>query len=725
VANLNLKSALAKCIKYADNGYALAMEGVAELQQVTAEAKSKISEQIAALDSSVVKERSSRDALASQLSEITANFATLPIRLETDINALSKSVFSIALFGRTMAGKSTLMEILTNGNGQSIGKGGQRTTRDVRGYDWNGLHITDVPGVAAFEGQEDEEVAFKAAKSSDLILFLITDDAPQAAEAECMIRIRNLGKPVICLINVKASIESPSTIKMFKKDLDKKFDSKHLAGIKNQFCEFGERKEQNWRDLKFIYVHLRSEFLSRQPEFSDCAKELHSLSRISDLESFIADKIITNGKFYKLKAFVDAVSVPLIDTMDWLLNQSAQNIKQGRIVSEKRHKLISWSDSFKKDCATSIEALCSKITAQLKHEVAAFAEDNYDNQNASKEWEEILKKKRIQDQCESLIKEFSDQCNKEVEEIRRAIGSESKYQQQLFTDSAINMSRIVDGKRIWGWAIAGGTILASILTGGVGALVVAAVGWLGSLFFDTKAKKQAEARQRLESALNENINKTIETLRKNMLDYLSKTLLNGTLYPLNGKLDDFASSLLCLSGIQFQLSIRLHGKIRDENRALVCEALNHLGFNKKFRRRRGISRLMCGFLKHFGFKVFEWRINDIKDIKEIARVPGNALMWVLEPGKTIPDEVREELSALLNERVWFMFYESDLKSTLVQAIGDGCDHNNINIENIDDKPRIAHVNSSNSFSKIRIKLAQQLTELLIMKSQAESISKED
>lgn len=67
-----------------------------------------------------------------------------------------------------MAGKSTLMEILTEGNGESIGKGAQRTTRDVRKYEWNNLEITDVPGIGAFEGQEDEEIAFEAAKSADL-----------------------------------------------------------------------------------------------------------------------------------------------------------------------------------------------------------------------------------------------------------------------------------------------------------------------------------------------------------------------------------------------------------------------------------------------------------------------------------------------------------------------------------------------------------------------------
>ena len=46
------------------------------------------------------------------------------------------------------------MEILTEGDGSSIGKGFQRTTRDVRKYTWNGLEITDDPGIGAFEGDK-------------------------------------------------------------------------------------------------------------------------------------------------------------------------------------------------------------------------------------------------------------------------------------------------------------------------------------------------------------------------------------------------------------------------------------------------------------------------------------------------------------------------------------------------------------------------------------------
>ena len=45
--------------------------------------------------------------------------------------------FNVMLFGKTMSGKSTIREAITHGDGSTIGKGAQRTTRDVKEYEWN------------------------------------------------------------------------------------------------------------------------------------------------------------------------------------------------------------------------------------------------------------------------------------------------------------------------------------------------------------------------------------------------------------------------------------------------------------------------------------------------------------------------------------------------------------------------------------------------------------
>lgn len=58
--------------------------------------------------------------------------------------------FTIALFGRTMSGKSTFREAIIGGDGASIGKGGQNTTKCVQEYEWRGLHIIDTPGIGSW-----------------------------------------------------------------------------------------------------------------------------------------------------------------------------------------------------------------------------------------------------------------------------------------------------------------------------------------------------------------------------------------------------------------------------------------------------------------------------------------------------------------------------------------------------------------------------------------------
>ena len=184
-----LQDTLWACQTSAKSGRNRALDALKLLQRTVSSASQQITSEISKLQNSPLRDRDISASLEAQLNKIRGDLEQLPIHLSHDIDELSSTGFTITVFGRTMAGKSTLMEILTHGNGSSIGKGSQRTTRDVRTYTYNGLKITDVPGIAAFEGKDDEQVAFEAAQKSDLVIFLITDDAPQAAEADCLQQI--------------------------------------------------------------------------------------------------------------------------------------------------------------------------------------------------------------------------------------------------------------------------------------------------------------------------------------------------------------------------------------------------------------------------------------------------------------------------------------------------------------------------------------------------------
>lgn len=688
----NLQAALKELNKFATAGLNEGMKAVKLLKHAINLVTNELEDDIFELEQSGFEERSTSTNLEEQLRDIKNNFAELPIKLEKDLKSLSTNVFSITLFGRTMAGKSTLMEVLTHGSGMSIGKGAQRTTRDVRKYFYNGMQITDVPGIAAFEGAEDEEIAFEAAQKSDLILFLITDDAPQAIEAECLSRLIELGKPVICIVNVKANISDSVSFKLFVRDIQKKMDIDRLNNIKQQFQSFGEMYGQNWNTLRLANVHLKSAFLSQQTEWADHKKELYQLSKFDYLENLIANEVGNNGKYYKKKSFLDVVIVPVIEAAETLFKQSSQNSKQGTVLIGKKRKFKNWINHYKNDSLSRIDSFISKSSVELRREVTSFAEDNYDNSSAEKSWQRVIEKHNIQSKANDLLTQLSKESEDELKEIRREISAELKFSHLNFSDASINMSKMINGKRIWNWAstlVGGGLTIAGFWFPPlfVAGIVVGVIGWLGSLLFGNRENEIRDARRKLERKLDKHIDKMMKSVKKQMLDIFYSELLKKQLYPTLNLIDDTISAMFDLSETQQKLAKELNNKILEMNTTVVNEALKYKGFNNIH-------------------------------VDKVARIPGVASLIVSRGGDEFSDDAKKELRFLLKEQVWFVFQADSLKRMLIRSIGRGISWDSVSIEYIDDEPRIAHlseVNIKNTNLLTRIRLAQQITALLIMK----------
>jgi hypothetical protein len=285
------------------------------------------------------------EQLQTQLKKLSAEIRELHERHRVSLQNRRKELdeFTIVLFGRTMAGKSTLMEILTNGNGRSIGKGAQRTTRDVRAYRWRGLKITDVPGVAAFEGSEDEEEAFEAAATADLVLFLITDDSPQPVEAECFARLLAVGKSVLGICNIKVALDDEEDMFLFLRSPDKAFDRRRIDEIVDQFHRFAAQYAPCHR-VQFVPTHLRARFLSRGAAHRSRRKVLDRASRFRRVERRIIAEVVGRGKFLRVKSFIDGASVPMLDLSERLLDFSAQNLSGESVLADKRRQAIAWRE---------------------------------------------------------------------------------------------------------------------------------------------------------------------------------------------------------------------------------------------------------------------------------------------------------------------------------------------------------------------------------------------
>ena len=686
-----LEQALADCRRTAREGYRVASENVkgieADIDAVSADLKRNLSK----LDNRQVNTNDLSAQLRRQLQEAVSQFGLLPKRLRASLaeKYARLNKFSIALFGRTMAGKSTLMEILTNGDGSSIGKGSQRTTRDVRSYEWKGLTVTDVPGIAAFEGREDEEVAFEAAEQADLVLFLITDDAPQDEEAKCLARVRALGKPILGLLNVKAALHNADELPLLRR----KFEPERLGAIVEQFHEFADRYGPGAR-IPFFSTHLRAKFLSQQPDYELQKKDLESASRFHRVEEEITSEMIGRGAFLRWKSFIDDVVCPTMEVSEKFLKFSYENSSSGRVFLNKKRQVETWSHQFRKDGEERIATFIEKEMNALRAEIPAFAENNYDRRDAGERWDALVERQKLSQKARKLVEQIQEECRDELSDSTRQLKAELDFVSRFAGDKRISMDAIFDAKRAWDWftnSLTGGLVIASLILGGVplvwaaAAVAVGFAGWLVSQLLESRREKAQKQRVELKDKLEADVERIENKLKEELHKCFFDEILEGQVHAHLGELSTIVSDVSALADVQGRLAWRLNRQQKNLHRALLDEALRHPG------------REDCGSL-----------------VRDVARVPGQAMLLLMELGAKMPEDVHRGLEKMLGEQVLYAVNTPNKVSILVQVIGHGCKRSQIRIE-----PDIqgAHVpvDDLNAATVSRIRLAQQLTELYVMK----------
>ena len=111
-----------------------------------------------------------REALIQSTSETVREMAsTLAVSGET-----GESPIRIAFAGQYGSGKSTLIRALTGRSDIQVGAG--ITTDRVQDYGWNGIIITDTPGIHTSIRPEHDEASYRAISQADLLVFVITNE---------------------------------------------------------------------------------------------------------------------------------------------------------------------------------------------------------------------------------------------------------------------------------------------------------------------------------------------------------------------------------------------------------------------------------------------------------------------------------------------------------------------------------------------------------------------
>ena len=143
--------------------------------------------------------RSLRSSLQATHSEATDLFARQRQALST---------VNLALFGRTGAGKSSLIEALSHGAGLTISTGECDFTVAVRSTTWKGVEFLDTPGINGWgrtvSRDELESRTRKAVEVADIVVLCFDSSSQQASEFEKIAAwVKEFGKPVICVLNSK------------------------------------------------------------------------------------------------------------------------------------------------------------------------------------------------------------------------------------------------------------------------------------------------------------------------------------------------------------------------------------------------------------------------------------------------------------------------------------------------------------------------------------------
>ena len=488
--NNDIEEALHECQAYAQKGYDIASNTWNTIHQALLAEERKVKK----VDKQQGKiSRLADEELIKKKKQGLASFMEMDKELKQDLSYLQKQQkeFSVLVFGRTMVGKSTLMEIMTHGSGASIGNGSQRTTLDVRDYHWKGMKITDVPGIASFDGREDDRLALEAAKAADLILFLISDDGVQQEEAKNLAELRRLGKPVLGIINVKLGITEQVRSLDMKRLRNKMAERERIETICNQFRQFAGNFQQDWGDLTFVPVHLKAAYLGQ-----DKNPELWEVSNFTEVEAYILSKVQQDGCFLRIKTFLDRVIIPLQGRMEMLYENSSSSLTEAFEYQKKCQELIEWKKAFKADSQRKKANLRKRLQRKLARGIRDFAEDNYDNEDAGKDWKKYLKKElKLEADCMSFLQERANKCSRKRRELMDSLKTELTFAGVNAEFDDISMDSIFD-TQFWGSAAA---IAAGLISGPIG-IAIGIVTWL---FGSSKEEKIREAQEELQEQLQD------------------------------------------------------------------------------------------------------------------------------------------------------------------------------------------------------------------------------
>lgn len=332
----------------------------------------------------------------------------------------AKNAFTIALMGRTKAGKSTLHYVMTGEGKDFIGVGAERTTRFNRVYEWENLKIIDTPGIGAAEagGRTDEEIALSVVDTADVICYVVTNDSVQEVEFKFLSKIRDSNKPVFILLNCKENLQSPPPkYKKFLKDplhWYNRNDEHNLQGIIKRI-ERGVATYYDGGSVAVIPVHLMAAKMAREERYAKDRGSLDAGSRMNEFFNEIRENVIELGQLRKSQTLLDNTACRLA-AMQQVISQKRQTSLE--LADDIQSKLAKLRQQVKDRTEKNRYSFFRDLRSIVEHErslALEFASENY--KLKQKDIERYWKNEadRI---SEEIREKLSAQLGKASEEVR-------------------------------------------------------------------------------------------------------------------------------------------------------------------------------------------------------------------------------------------------------------------------------------------------------------------
>lgn len=368
------------------------------------------------------------------------------------------SKFTVTLFGRTMAGKSTIREAITHGDGGTIGKGAQRTTRDIREYDWNELRVVDTPGIGAYEGEVDKELALSVVDESDLILFFVSSDGIQETAFRSMQAIRSQNKPIVFVLNVKSDLERGVYRKRFLRDPRALLGDDAIRGHVNRIKRLAS-DELGMRNVRIVAIHAQAAFLATKEQDANVERQLHTASGIDRLLKVLTDQVRYRGPVRRLQTFLDGTTNQLLDLEELLLGQAKGLDRSARYLKAKFSEIDTWLDGYIGSVNDRIEHEASVFFRPLQSSVSSFVDDNLESSDVDQRWRDRVDAAGIDTWMSITQQQLFDEICSQLEEFDREIDVEA----ELFDTSQMSgpaQYNPWDVKRTFNWTLVGIDLLA-------------------------------------------------------------------------------------------------------------------------------------------------------------------------------------------------------------------------------------------------------------------------